>query len=502
VFATIAVWLIYRTIVDLTSDRLAAALAAIALAASPLAAFDAGFLLSFGATLGILLGVPRLWRPAKRVSGTTVRRLTVSSVRGAAMLLAATVCAEIALAPAGAAIFSRITFAGLVLNFAAIPLMTIVQSASMAVLAISPLWRDGADVCGFAAHAAAAGLVRTAYLVDYAPWLSRNIPPPAWWLVAAYYASVFMVLARHSRVRAAALTGVLLSGTLMVTAPRFAVRDRVRPPSPGALRLVCFDVGQGDATLIAAPDGRMVLVDAAGIAGTSFNIGERVLAPSLRAFGVTRLDALVITHADPDHVGGAPAIMRRFRPREVWEGVPVPRDEAMRALSAAADARAIVWRTVQAGDASRLNAVDIRVLHPPPPDWERQKVRNNDSVVLDVRTGNVSVLLAGDVEREAEHDLRSRLALAPLVVLKAPHHGSATSSTPAFLGEAHPSAVIVSAGLNNRFGHPAPSVVARYAAAGVPLFRTDVDGAVIVDTDGQTVKIWTWATHRTLVLSR
>ena len=476
--------------------------AALALCASPLAAFDAGFILSFGATLGILLGAPRLWMWSGRLRGDRRTRVIGGLVRASIALLAATICAEVALAAAGAAIFSRITFAGLFLNFAAIPLMTIVQAASMAVLALAPVSSRAADAFGFAAHLAAEGLVGSARLVDYAPWLSQNVPPPAWWLVAAYYSSAIMLLARGRRVRAGAAALVVLAAALMLVCPSCAARDTVPARPPNALRVIFLDVGQGDATLVATPDGRMLLVDTAGTAGPSFNIGERVLAPSLRAFGITRLATLVVTHADPDHVGGAPAIMRRFRPGAVWDGVPVPRDEAMRALAASADARLIPWRTLQTGDRERYGGLEVQVLHPPPPEWERQKVRNNDSVVLEVRTGDVSVLLAGDIEREAEHDLLARLALAPTVVLKAPHHGSATSSTQDFIRAAGASAVIVSAGTNNRFGHPAPAVVARYAAAGVPLFRTDRDGAVIVDTDGKTVEIWTWGTRRRLRLSR
>jgi competence protein ComEC len=146
---------------------------------------------------------------------------------------------------------------------------------------------------------------------------------------------------------------------------------------------------------------------------------------------------------------------------------------------------------VQAGDADRIDGVDIRVWHPPPPDWERQRVRNDDSIVIELRHGAVSVLLTGDIEREAERALAPRLSLAPIVVLKAPHHGSATSSAEPFIRAARPVAVIVSAGRRNPFGHPHPAVVERYRAAGVEIFRTDLDGAVVVDSDGESVSVRT-----------
>ncbi len=182
-------------------------------------------------------------------------------------------------------------------------------------------------------------------------------------------------------------------------------------PARGVLRFAFLDVGQGDATLVMLPDGRAFLVDAGGlpaaplqdpIDGPVFDIGERVVSRALRAFGVRALDTFVLTHADPDHIGGARAVVRSFRPRAVWEGVPVPPHDPLRRLAEAADSLGAEWRTVQAGDRLRIADVEIVALHPPPPEWERQRVRNDDSIVLAVRMGQVSVILPGDIGREGE----------------------------------------------------------------------------------------------------
>src|SRR5205085_2899716 len=114
--------------------------------------------------------------------------------------------------------------------------------------------------------------------------------------------------------------------------------------------------------------GRTLLVDAGGLAGAAFDIGERVVLPSLRNAGVRRLDTLVITHGDPDHLGGAPALMRAFSPRTIWEGVPVPRHLKLAELAAVARSSGVAWRIVQAGDLERSGSATIGVLHPPPPD--------------------------------------------------------------------------------------------------------------------------------------
>ena len=133
------------------------------------------------------------------------------------------------------------------------------------------------------------------------------------------------------------------------------------------------------------------------------------------------------------------------------------------------------------------------MLHPPLPDWERQRVRNEDSVVLDVRIGDVSIVLPGDIGVEGERAIVPLLVPARTVILKAAHHGSATSSTSALLDALRPAAVIFSAGRNNRFGHPAPAVVARYRERGIPMFSTAESGAIVIDTDGRSVSIHGWA---------
>ncbi len=488
----------------------ALAVAAVAaVAVFPFAVLDPGFILSFGATLGILVGLPRLVPPARTRRGSSVIRAARAVTWSVVALSAATLCAEAVLLPVAATLFARVTFAGLILNFLAIPLMTVVQVASLVALAAAGIPRV-AGVAARVSHLSTVGLVDSARLVDVVPWLSVDVIPPALWLVAVYYgACVLLPVGRGIKPRptdvsverpfmgrlggrltaiafAVAIAAILLS-------PPFAQRGAPLPAPDGLLRVAFLDVGQGDATAVRLPGGRTLLIDAGGLPGSSFDAGERVVAPALHALGVRRLDTLVVTHADPDHVGGAAAVMRRFAPRSVWEGVPVPPNPALRELAALAASRSAVWRTVQAGDAERLDDVEVRVWHPPPPDWERQRVRNDDSVVVELRYGDVSILLTGDIEREAERALASRLSLAPIVVLKAPHHGSATSSTDAFVRAARPAAVVISAGRRNPFGHPHPAVVARYRDAGVEIFRTDLDGAVVVDTDGKTAMVRTYS---------
>jgi beta-lactamase superfamily II metal-dependent hydrolase len=178
-----------------------------------------------------------------------------------------------------------------------------------------------------------------------------------------------------------------------------------------------------------------------------------------------------------------------FGPREIWDGVPVRSHEPLAALRRDASTRGTKWRAVRAGDELHMAGVTIRTLHPAVPDWERQRVRNDDSIVLDVRYGAVSVLLPGDVSADVERALIPALIPAAVRVLKVAHHGSASSTDAAFLEALRPQIAIVSCGRENPHGHPAPGVLDRLRAIGARVHRTDRDGAVIVATDGTTARV-------------
>jgi competence protein ComEC len=460
----------------------------IILAVTPLAIFDPALALTAGATLGILVGSMRFMS----------RHPVTGWLRGPAALGLASVSAELALIPVAAFVFSRVTVAGLALNFVAIPLMTVAQVAGMAVLPAWIISGPAARFIGFIAHLGAAGLIESARVVDYAPWLAMRVPPPGWLAIVAYYVGWAGWLAAHASrfrtlrpyVRWTSLALVAFSGLWILASP--ARLDR--PADRGCLVVTILDVGQADAILVRFPNGRSLLIDAGGQRGAStFDVGSRVVAPALWAIGVRRLDFLAITHGDPDHIGGAPAVLRDFRPREIWEGVPVPPDALLNALRASANRVGASWRTLQGGQTIEFERVALSVWHPPPPDWERQKVRNDDSLVLELRMGGVSVLLPGDISGEIEQVVGPRLAPAAFRLLKVPHHGSASSSTRGFLSAARPDVAVLTIGRGTTI---ARDVIARYRDAGVTLLRTDSDGAVTMTTDGSSVEIRTFAGAR------
>jgi competence protein ComEC len=236
-----------------------------------------------------------------------------------------------------------------------------------------------------------------------------------------------------------------------------------------------------------------MLVDAGGLGVSGgFDIGDRVVAPVVRSGGFRRIDRLALTHGDPDHIGGAMSVLREFRPTEVWEGIPVPRSVPLTALRVETQRLKARWANVYAGASTRIDDVEVVARHPNPADWERQRVRNDDSLVLELRWRDVSILLTGDIGRASEAAIAASMSAAraaPIRVLKIPHHGSLTSSSPSFLDVIRPQIAVVSAGRSNRFGHPVPEVLERYRTIGTQIFRTDRDGAVFVVTDGRTLSV-------------
>jgi len=464
--AVMAAVLVVGRAMDLDADlaNLLGLAALVLLVHRPSAIADVGFQLSFGATLGILLLTPAF-----------VERVPMLPLR-LELSLAASLAAQAAITPLLVFHFNRLAPAALLLNLVAVPLSaavlltgSLVLVAALVVPAVAP-WTG--DVAWIAAHA---------LLVSGRPgrWSALDVraPAPGALGIAAYMAGLILL---HRR-RPAAGVALLVAGTVAFVLGPGAAAD-------GRMALTVLDVGQGDCLVLRSPLGRSYLVDAGGGFDTGLDMGEAVVGPYLWSQGVRRVEGVVVTHAHPDHAGGVPFLLRSFGVGEVWEGVAPRRDRGYHALQAALLDAAVGRRTVTRGVATTWDDVVMRVVWPQPsgpPPWS---TRNDDSIVLDVSYGAVHFLLAGDIEAGAE----SRLGPARAQVLKVPHHGSKSSSSPGFIAAVGPRVAVVSAGYRNRFGHPHPAVVERLTAAGIALYRTDRDGAVTIATDGKSIWLRTF----------
>lgn len=256
--------------------------------------------------------------------------------------------------------------------------------------------------------------------------------------------------------------------------------------APGAgLTVVMLDVGQGDSILVRGPTGKTMLVDAGG----SEKVAEESILPRLRALGVSRLDYLLLTHPHQDHVGGMATVLAALpTDATVLSGEISTNDDYREFLMT------VQRRKVQAVQARRGVNLDLgedvaaEVLNPPGVLFEES---NDNSVVVRVTYGRVSVLLMGDAEERAiESMLEARLPLES-AVLKVGHHGSANATSKALLQAVRPDYALISVGVNNPFKHPHRETLSLLNEAGAEVYRTDQHGTVIVTTDGQTIQVST-----------
>lgn len=469
--------------------------ALISVVTDPLVVLDVGAWLSFGATFGLISILPRLMGDAPRGP----HRNWVMAFRLVKGLFLATVAAEIVILPMAASVFMRVGVAGLLLNFVAIPAMVLAQLSGLLLIVLGtwPYFHGPASLLALTAYKATWALTGSAGLVDLVPWVSWRVPPPPVVLTTGYYAMVVLALVWRGRrwVERGAVGAATACACLIVTAP-WAPWQR---PAPGWVRATMIDVGQGEAIVVQFASGHVLLVDAGGSAGR-FDVGGRVVTPALWALGIRKIDWLAITHADVDHAGGAMSVAGDLPPVEIWEGVPVPAQPLMGELRRVAQASGAAWRRLQTGHRVELDNAVIDVLHPLIPDWERRGVRNDDSVVLRLRIGLVEVLLTGDAGPEFEQPFTRSDSSSPIRILKLGHHGSRTSSGEDFLDRYAPTIALVSAGQDNIFGHPSPVVMGRLARRSIDVFRTDHDGAVVIETDGREAHVRT-VTGRSLVVT-
>jgi competence protein ComEC len=247
-------------------------------------------------------------------------------------------------------------------------------------------------------------------------------------------------------------------------------------------------VGQGDSHLLAFPGGKRMLVDAGGILQfgharkTNLDIGEDVVSPYLWNRGIRHIDVVVETHAHEDHIGGLPAVLDNFRPKELWTGA-----NASASLNEHARRLGIQVQERSAGESFDFSGAHIEILSPPP-GYASEKIGNNDSLAFRISYGSRTFLLTGDMERPMEGLLLADADTLHADVLKVGHHGSRTSTTPPFLDAVAPAVAIISAGYENSFGHPHPDVIKRLTEDHVAILRTDLDGLVSVSTDGR--RLW------------
>jgi competence protein ComEC len=402
--------------------------------------------------------------------------------------LVVTLVVELAMALPMAIYFHRITLLALPVNLFVLPLLFVLVPAALITLLIALLSPTvavlPAVVTAMLLHIGV-GFVR---LFGSFTFGDMRIPAPLPWQIATFCAllAAAMILARSSRrIIRRATWAALVAAAFLAIAPRPIEHPR------DALLFEAIDVGQGDSLLLITPEGKTLLVDGGGFGGgphqapQDFDIGEEVVSPALWARGIRHLDAVALSHAHSDHMGGLPAVLRNFHPDELWVGNN-PRVPAYNALLSEAASLGTRVRAMQAGDAFSFGSVQFHVLAPFAGYQPRSEPTNNDSLVLHAAYGATSILLEGDAEAPVESAMLAEPGLES-TVLKVGHHGSLTSTRLPFLERVAPQWAVISCGLRNRYKHPREEVLEELETAHVRTFATDIDGAVCLRLDGRSV---------------
>lgn len=399
-------------------------------------------------------------------------------------IISGSIGATLATAPVTAFALGNVALIGIGLNVVAIPIAAVAVPAVLMSVLAGPVFSGLAAAFAAAGGALLGGLELLAAWGAAIPGASLSFAPGVGPALAALVIVTWVAWSFGTRHRAGEAAGRLALGGAVWALGSLAA-TAVEPHVGSRLTLHFLNVGQGDAAVLETPRGHWILIDA-GPADPRGNAGQRVILPFLRRHGVRHLDAVVLSHAHRDHVGGVAAILDGVAVDRVFEPGVLTADPGYSELLDQVLAAGVAWHPLRSGDRMVVDGVTLEVVHPTA-GWNRWgEDLNEDSVVLVVRSGPFAAAFPGDAGLPVEERVGS--AIGKVDVLKVGHHGSRGATGAPWLARLNPRVAVVSSGIN-RYGHPAPETLERLSASGAAVWRTDTEGTVTIDVGDSVMRV-------------
>jgi len=443
---------------------------------------DISFQLSFLAVLFIAWGMRKVidWFPARQNDDLPQERSWWRApLRQAGLHLAVPLLATLGTGPLIAHYFGHLSLAGFLSNPLIVPLVGfVVVPLGLLIGLLSLTLPAAAAPFVWVADRLAELTVWLAHVLANLPLANISVPAPNLAEVALLYLFITLLFLiksnRYAAVAAAAVSLALIGDGIYWWRERYERSE---------LRVTHLNVGQGDAAVIEFPGSKVMVLDAGGTAFGDFDTGEAIVGPYLRSRKILRADYLAVTHARIDHYGGMRALVKEFAPAEFWSGPAKGKTRRFEDLEEALDQAKITRVSLSHAEPCRaIDGVTICVLYAPP---ERE---DDAPVVLRLQFGGLSYLFAGDIDKKDERSLQGKAAELRSAVVKVPRHGSPTASSEEFVAAVQAKLAIVSAGARFARASGRDEVLDRYRKGGAEILRTNEDGAIIVETDGKTLR--------------